>query len=66
MITFLHELPDSSKCVAEGGCPKEGVAGLGDSEDTIPNDPNIPNLTTYLNKLPDLSKYRAEGFSPKE
>lgn len=39
---------------------------LGDSEDTIPNDPNIPNLTTYLNKLPDLSKYRVEGFSPKE
>ena len=62
---FLHQLPDLSEYVAEGGCPKEraAVTGLADSEDTVPY---VPDLTAFLNELPDFSEYVAQGSCPKE
>ena len=33
---------------------------------TVPDVPDIPNLTTSLNKLPHLLEYRAEGGCNKE
>ena len=61
---FLHQLPDLSEYVAEGGCPKEraAVTGLADSEDTVPY---VPDLTAFLNELPDF-EYVAQGSCPKE
>ena len=63
---FLHQLPDLSEYVAEGGCPKERLvpAGLGDSEDTVPDVPHFPNSlasTALLNELHDFSEYVADG-----
>ena len=65
LTAFLHELPDLSEYVAEGGGPKERavVAGLGDSDDTIPD---VPDMTAFLNELPDLSEYVVKGSCPKE
>lgn len=42
------------------------AVGLEDGRDTVPNIPDIPNLTTYLNKLPHVLEYRAEGGCNKE
>ncbi|KAM6042949.1 uncharacterized protein LJ206_019592 [Theristicus caerulescens] len=68
LTAFLHELPDLSEYVAEGGCPKkrEVVAGLGDSEGTDADAPDIPDLTTFLNKLPHFLEYRAYSSSHKD
>ncbi|KAK4806589.1 hypothetical protein QYF61_013844 [Mycteria americana] len=65
LTTFLHELPDLSEYVAEGGSTKEraAVLGLGNSENTVPDD---PNMTAFLNELPDLSEYVVKGGCPKE
>ena len=39
------------------------MPGLGDSEDTGPDG---PDLTAFLNELPDFSEYVAQGGCPKE
>ncbi|KAK4806601.1 hypothetical protein QYF61_013856 [Mycteria americana] len=65
LTAFLHELPDLSEYVAEGGSTKEraAVVGLGNSENTVPDD---PDMTAFLNELPDLCEYVVKGGCPKD
>ncbi|KAK4806427.1 hypothetical protein QYF61_020576 [Mycteria americana] len=84
LTAFLHELPDLlsmwqrlaaprnlSEYVVEGSGPKERVvvAGLGDSEGTIPGVLDFPNSlasTAFLNELHNVSEYAADGDCPQD
>lgn len=67
VTAFLQELPDGSAYMAEGSCPKEQavVAGLGNSQDTVPDIFHFPN-TTCLEDLPDLCMYVVDGDCPQD
>ena len=65
LAAFLHELPDLSEYVAEGGCPKEpaAAAGLGDGEVSVDD---VDDFTSFLSRVPDFSEYVAEGGCPHQ